>query len=114
MRRSLPLLAALFALAFALFFGGAAGTGSLPWIGTLALALAAVFLPVPRLTRAGWIAVALFAAFVAWCGLSTAWSWLPDRSWEYVNRGLVYGAFLVLGLAVAGLARELGLGMAAL
>jgi hypothetical protein len=75
MRRSLPPLAAVLALGCALFFGGAAGAGSLPWIGTLALALAAVLLPVPRLTRPGWAAVVLFGAFVAWCGLSTAWSW---------------------------------------
>src|SRR5215217_5361022 len=114
MRRSLSPLAALFALGSALFFGGAAGAGSLPWIGTLALALAAVLLPRPRLTRAGWATVVLFAAFVAWCGLSTVWSWLPDRSWGYLNRGLVYAAFLVLGLALAGQARELALGMAAL
>jgi O-Antigen ligase len=114
MRRSLSSLAALLALGFALFFGGAGGAGTLPWIGTFALVLAAALLPVPRLTRAGWIAVVLFAAFVVWCGLSTAWSWLPDRSWEYLNRGLVYGAFLVLGLALAAEARELALGSAAL
>jgi hypothetical protein len=39
---------------------------------------------------------------------------LADRSWEYVNRDLVYGAFLVLGLALAGQARDLALGLAAL
>jgi hypothetical protein len=71
-------------------------------------------LPAPQLSRAAWAAVGLLAAFVAWCGLSTAWSWLPDRSWEYLNRGLVYAAFLVLGLALTGRAREVALGLAAL
>ncbi len=114
MRRSPLLLAALTLVGAALFFGGAAGTGSLPWIGTAALVLAAVALPAPRLGRLELTALALLVAFVGWCGLSIAWSWLPDRSWEYLNRGLVYLAFVVIGLALAGRAREVALGLAAL
>ena len=38
-----------------------------------------------------------------WQGISIDWSVQPDRSWDYVNRGLVYLAFLVLGLFVGAL-----------
>ncbi len=112
--RRLLLVAAPALVGVALFFGGAAGSGSLPWVGTAVLALAAAALPVPRLDAWGWAAIALLAAFVAWCGLSIAWSWLPDRSWEYLNRGLVYLAFLALGLALAGRVREVALSLAVL
>ncbi len=93
----------------ALFFGGGSSYAPLVWIGGLALlaaglALAAVFwgaLPAPRLDRAGWAVVGCLAALVVWMGISILWSVAPDNSWEYLNRGLVYLAFFVLGVVVA-------------
>src|ERR1044072_5858486 len=72
------------------------------WIGGSALAVAgllgglAAFGLVlrPSLSTAGLVAVAGFAGFVVWQGLSVLWSVLPDASWNYVNRGLVYLGFL--------------------
>ena len=46
------------------------------------------------------VALALLVAFVCWCGLSVLWSIEADRSWDYLNRGLVYVAFAVIGLAL--------------
>ena len=37
-------------------------------------------------------------ATAAWAGLSIAWSVVPDRSWDELNRTLVFAAFLVVGL----------------
>jgi hypothetical protein len=76
------------------------------WIGGVALACAGLlgaaaatgWLVRPGLTHAGLVAVASLAAIVVWQGLSLLWSVLPDASWNYVNRGLAYAAFLVLGL----------------
>ena len=42
-------------------------------------------------------------ALTAWAGLSTIWSIAGDRSWEWLGRGLVYLAFLALGLLVGAL-----------
>jgi hypothetical protein len=76
------------------------------WIGGSALAVAGLLGALaafglvlrPSLTTAGLVAVAGFAGFVVWQGLSVLWSVLPDASWNYVNRGLVYLGFLALGL----------------
>ena len=38
----------------------------------------------------------------AWCGSPSRWSWLPDRSWDYANRALLYALFATLGLWFAG------------
>jgi O-antigen ligase len=75
-------------------------------IGGVALALAAASLalgfsgrvPWPELDRAGNAFVLLLGAFVLWNGLSVLWSVTPDRSWEYMNRGVVYLAFTALGI----------------
>lgn len=101
-------------VAAAVFAGGGAGDGSLPWIGggVLVLSLGAVAaalagaLPRPVLSRAAAASVALFTAFVAWNGLTVAWSIAPDRSWSYFNRGAVYLGFLVAGLFAGALARR--------
>ena len=94
------------AAASALLSAGSSN-GRLVWLGLAALALAAtavtaslLVLPWPVLTRETLLALGLLAAFVCWCGLSILWSIEPDRSWEYVNRGFVYVAFAVVGLAV--------------
>src|SRR5213078_2545224 len=81
--------------------------GRLIWLGLVAWALAALAgclawlgFPRPALSREAWIALGLLAAFVVWCGLSVLWSMEPDRSWDYLNRGLVYLALAVVGLAL--------------
>src|SRR5919201_6130987 len=114
MWRALERRAALLPLAAA---GGLAGAcalfsrgssdGRLVWLGLAALALAGagavgIFADVPRpvLARETLIALALLVAFVCWCGISVLWSMAPDRSWNYLNRGFVYVALAVLGIAV--------------
>jgi len=62
-------------------------------------------LPVPELSRWGVATVGLFAGLVLWLGLSVIWSIEGDRTWNYVNRAIVYLAFLVLGLAIGTMRR---------
>ena len=98
-------------LAVALFFGHGSRDGRLFWIGAgaslaallLVFATVAGFLPRPAPTTRGWWAVGLFAAFVLWMGVTMAWSIAPDRSWAYLNRGLAYLEFAVLGVFVGAL-----------
>ena len=98
-------------VAASVFAGGGSTTRSLVWIGGGAIALAtgagaAIFAGLvgrPSIGAAGWATLVLLAAFVAWNGITIAWSVAPDRSWEYFNRGLAHLAFLVLGLVVAAL-----------
>jgi len=88
-------------LTVALFFGGGDHDERLYWIGggaILVSLLAAVLAPRPVLSRGGVAYLALLAGFVAWNGITIAWSIVPDRSWDYLNRGLVYLAFAVVGL----------------
>jgi hypothetical protein len=94
------------AAASALFSAGSSN-GRLVWLGLAALVLAAAAgtapllgLARPVLARETLIALGLLAGFVCWCGISILWSIEPDRSWAYLNRGLVYLAFAVVGLAV--------------
>src|SRR5215204_4113467 len=91
-------------------FSAGSSNGRLVWIGLAALVVAAAlgagaFLGLPRLAlgREPAVALALLAAFVAWNGVSVLWSIEPDRSWDYFNRGLVYLAFAVVGVAVGSL-----------
>jgi O-antigen ligase len=87
--------------------------GPLVWIGGAAIACAAAALvaasvgalAVPDLSPLGTAAVGCVAGLVVWQGLSVLWSIEADRSWDYFNRGVVYLAFLVLGLFVGGLRR---------
>lgn len=108
----LPLLGGTLALlAAALFLGRGASDERLFWIGGPAVLLATLavaaqeggLLPRPRLSPAGAVALATAVAFVAWNGVTMGWSIAPDRSWAYLNRGLVYVAFALLGLAVGAL-----------
>ncbi len=103
------LLAALAVLLVrAIFVGGGSRAGELTIVGTGALPCAAIalglalrgVLRLPRLERAAAAAVAGIAALTIWAGLSMAWSIAGDRSWDWLNRGLVYLAFLALGLLV--------------
>jgi hypothetical protein len=102
-----PLAAAAALVGVSALFSAGSSNGRLVWIGLAALAVAAalvtvalVWAPRPVLSREALVALGLLAAFVCWCGLSVLWSIAPDRSWDYLNRGLVYLAFAVIGLAV--------------
>src|SRR5947208_5763524 len=111
----LPLLAGFSAavVVSAVLFSNGSSDDPLIWIGGLAIAFAAAAavsatvgtLAVPELTVLGLATASCFAAFVGWQGLSLLWSIEPDRTWNYVNRALVYLAFFVLGLAVGSLRR---------
>jgi len=99
------ILAALSVLLLAAFV---AGEGRFFWVavgavvvasGVLAAALWGL-LPRPTLSAAGVICVAALAAFTLWAGASLLWSAAPDRSWDFLNRMLVYLAFLTLGTFV--------------
>jgi hypothetical protein len=107
------LAAAVVLLGAALFFGSGFTAGSLPWIGGAAVLAAAALVAVRGLSG-GWIVVAPMAALGAWCALSIWWSSLPDRSWEYANRTLVYAAFAALGLYLWDHTRELAYALCAL
>ena len=111
--RELPLAASLVLAGAALFFGGGPGYGSLPWLGGGALLalLAALGL---RGLPAGWPLVVPLALLTGWLALSIWWSVMPDRSWEYANRALVYLLAAALGLWLADRRRSLALGLLAL
>jgi O-antigen ligase/polysaccharide polymerase Wzy-like membrane protein len=96
----------------ALFSSGSSG-GRLTWIGLAALVLAAlvvagalVGLPRPELSREALAALGFLVAFAAWSGISVLWSIQGDRSWAYLNRGLVYIAVAVVGLWLGPWLRE--------
>src|SRR6478736_567068 len=111
--RDPPLVAALVLTGLALFFGGGAGDGSLWWLGGGAAVAIVVALATRGLPR-GLVTLAPFALLVAWLAASISWSWLPDRSWDYADRALVYLLFAALGLWLAGRTRELALGLCVL
>jgi hypothetical protein len=100
--------AAAVLLGAALLFGGGSGDGRLAWIGGAALLAAGVlcgaalwgWLPVPAIGREGVAFGLLSAGFLTWTGVTILWSILPDRSWDYFNRGLAYLMFAVIGAFV--------------
>ena len=100
-------------LAWAVFAGGGSGDDGLARVGIPAIVCAALglalgargALALPRLDRASVVAVAAATGLTCWVGASIAWSIAGDRSWEWLDRGLVYLAFLALGL-LAGAARR--------
>ena len=51
-----------------------------------------------RLPGGGVVLLGLLLAIATWAGLSLAWSVAPDRSWDELDRTLVFVAFLVVGL----------------
>src|SRR5947209_285535 len=111
--RDLPLAVSLALTALAVFFGGGPGTGSLTWLGGGAL-LALVVLVATEGVPNGWRALVPLALLACWTALTIAWSLLPDRSWDYANRALVYVLFAALGLWVAARTRALALGLMAI
>lgn len=117
--RRAPTFAAAGGLAFAaVFFGGGPADGSIPFVGGAAAVVGCALLAWlrPDLDLAGRCAAAASLALVGWLGLSIVWSAEPDRSWDYLNRGLVYLAFGALGIALGSVAsrREAATGLAAL
>ncbi len=98
--RDLPIAASLLLVGLAVFFGGGPGDGALPWFGGAALALIVVLLAT-RGAPAGLTALVPLVLLALWCAVSISWSWLPDRSWDYANRTLVYALFAALGLWLA-------------
>jgi O-Antigen ligase/Tetratricopeptide repeat len=95
--------------AVSVLFGAGPSDARLALIGLAAwtaagIAFAAVAwaaLPRPALAADGLVAVLFFAGWVVWGGVTLLWSIEPDRSWDVLNRGLVYLAALALG-ALAG------------
>jgi hypothetical protein len=110
--RELPVAAPLLLVALAALFGGGPGDGSIMWLGGGAL-LCLLGLLWSRGMPGGLASVLPLYALAAWCAISIAWSWLPDRSWDYANRTLVYALFATLGLWLAPRARLVALGLAA-
>ncbi len=103
----LPLAAGASLVAVSALFSEGSSNGRLVWIGLATLVAAGagasavlVGLPRPVVSIEVLLALGLLAAFVCWGGISVLWSIEPDRSWDYLNRGLVYVALAVVGLAV--------------
>jgi hypothetical protein len=109
---SLLLVALALLVAGAVFAGGGSRDDALATVGVAAVVCAAVALGValrdgltlPRLDRAGWLVVGASVALTGWTGLSIVWSIAGDLSWEWLDRGVVYLAFLALGLLAGALA----------
>jgi tetratricopeptide (TPR) repeat protein len=108
-----PLGAALALCAAALFVGDGSDSGTLPWIGGAAVAVA-VALAATREVPQRLVALLPLGALTVWCAASIAWSIEPDRTWEYANRTAVYLVFALVGAYIAGRTGELALGLAAL
>jgi len=111
--RGLQVAAPLLLTGLALFFGGGPGDGSVFWLGTGALVAIAglvVMVGVPR----GWPAILPLAGLAVWCAVSIGWSGLPDRSWDYANRTILYALFAAVGLWAAARTRALARGLALL
>ena len=111
--RDLLLAAPLLLAGAALFLGGGPDNNSLLWLGGGAL-LSLLVLAAARGLPGGALALAPLAALAAFVALSIGWSTMPDRSWDYADRSLVYLLFAVLGLWLAPRTRELALGLAVL
>jgi hypothetical protein len=100
-------------VAAAVLFSDGSSDGPLIWLGGLAIVVAAAaavsaamgIVAVPELTPLGLASVGCVGAFVVWQGLSMLWSIEPDRTWNYINRAVVYLAYLLLGLVVGRLRR---------
>ncbi len=64
--------------------------GTLAALGMLAAVLIVLRDARPRLPRAGWVALALFALYVAWSYLSITWAQSPGDALQGSNRALLY------------------------
>jgi O-Antigen ligase len=111
--RGLQVAAPLLLIGLALFFGGGPGDGSIFWLGAGALVATATLLLTVGVPR-GWPAVLPLAALAVWCAVSIGWSGLPDRSWDYANRTILYALLAAVGLWAAGRTQALSRGLALL
>ncbi len=92
----------------AVFHGGGSRVDSLASVGIAAIAAAGISLalalrglvPLPRLERGALLAIGGLSGLTVWAGVSMIWSIAGDLSWDWLGRGLVYLAFLALGLLV--------------
>src|SRR5581483_6251880 len=109
--RELSVAAPVLLCGFALFFGGGAEEGSVPWLGAGALAAILVLLAV-RGVPGGTVVLVPLLALAAWCAVSIDWSWLPDRSWDYANRVLLYALAAAVGFWAADRRRAFANGLA--
>jgi O-Antigen ligase len=111
--RELPAAAPLLLAGLALFFGGGPSDSSVVWLGGLALVSILVLLAVSGVPG-GWHAVLPLVALAVLCAVSIAWSWQPDRSWDYANRALLYALAALLGLWASARTRSVATGLAVL
>ena len=104
---TLLLSALLIALAYGVFFHGAA---QIPDENRLQVALAVIALVAcgawllggslrVEASRWAWLGFGLMVAFVAWTAISLAWSVAPDGTWAEFNRATAYAVMLVLALS---------------
>jgi O-antigen ligase/polysaccharide polymerase Wzy-like membrane protein len=111
--RDLQVAAPLLLVGLALFFGGGPSDGSIFWLGAAAAVAIVVLLATAGLPG-GWLGIVPLGLLGVWCGVSIAWSGLPDRSWDYANRAVVYALLAAVGLWAAGRTRTLAGGLAVL
>lgn len=70
------------------------------WIVLVGAACAVV--PVARPNRTGWVALILFAAFLAWSAIAATWSLSAERSLDELSRLAGYLGVLVLAISTFG------------
>ena len=87
-------------LLVATVFAGEAFWLEVAALGTGTALLVAALLGVLPLARGGALVLASLLAIAAWSGASVVWSVAPDRSWDELNRVLVYAAFAAAGVVV--------------
>lgn len=73
--------------------------GTVLW-WTVLIGAAWGLLPIGRLSRAGWAALALFGGFVAWTALASSWSLSSERSLQELSRVAAYLGIVLLALVI--------------
>jgi tetratricopeptide (TPR) repeat protein len=99
----------------AMVAGGGSGFGGLLRVGGAAVLALAVLLvlfglrvvPLPRLGGSGLALAATTVLLAVWTGATIGWSIVPDTSWQFFNRTVVFAVFLGLGLVLAGVGERL-------
>ena len=91
-------------LLFSLLTAGLFAGGSF-WVAAVALLAGTALLALGLLGRIPLPAAGIplgiaLLGLAAWSGASVAWSVAPNRSWDELNRGFVYLAFAIVGVAL--------------